>query len=350
MRKTSPTHRTRRTHPIRRQHPVIREARRIGVLAFAGWLVASMVLALMVAAIAPAELRPSAATLSQERLAARLTGDPVLGAELSSWWLGDGSDLLDGAATSRPVPVVAPPTPVSAPSPPARLAMLPSDSSLHTGMTLPILYYHKPPADLDAQLTYLDAHGYQVISMDAALAGLANHSLPSRAVAMTFDDGFADQMSALPILQRHHAPATFYIINGSAGSNWCIGANRRYNDPAQPPGGCGDAYLTWNQIRALDATGLVTIGGHTLDHPNLVTLSASEQYREIYDSKVEIEQQLGHPIYHFAYPYGSFNATTIQAVQRAGFLSAVSTIDSTNQSFAGRYALERIRNAFNLPY
>lgn len=287
------------------------------------------------------------ASIEQVQLASEMATDPVIGRSLSTWWSNVG-EPAGGASTYRAPVEPAKPRPATI-SAELAASLLQPNGNLNTSVFMPILYYHTTPVDFDAQLTYLENHGYNVISMDTAIAGLAGGALPVRPVVITFDDGFADQMNAFALLQAHKMPATFYIINGSAGSSWCIGAGRRYNDPLQPARGCGDTYLTWDQVRDLDASGLITIGGHTLDHANLPTLSADDQYREIADSKAGIEHEIGHPIYHFAYPYGSFDGGTIAEVQRAGYLSAVSTAVGTQQTSGNRYQLVRIRNAMSLP-
>jgi len=215
---------------------------------------------------------------------------------------------------------------------------------------LPILIYHYTPPNFDQQLTYLEQHGYTVIDLDQALLGLRGVGpLPPKPAVITFDDGFENQMQAFAMLQQHHMKATFFVINGGPGSNWCIGAGRKYHLPSQPPQGCGDAYLTWDQVRTLDRSGLVTIGGHTLDHPNLAGLPPAEQQHEIADSKAEIEQQLGHPIHDFAYPYGAYSDTTIQLVREAGYDTAVTTLPGDYQSPAFQYTLRRVRDALELP-
>jgi peptidoglycan/xylan/chitin deacetylase (PgdA/CDA1 family) len=214
---------------------------------------------------------------------------------------------------------------------------------------LPILLYHYTPTNFDEQLTYLEQHGYTVIDMSEAVAGLHGGPLPPKPVVITFDDGFADQMNAFEILRRHNMKATFYIINGGEASRWCIGAGRRYGDPLQPPGGCGDAYLSWDQVRELDRSGLITIGGHTLDHENLAGLSEDEQRQEIFDSKAGIEQQLGHPIHDFAYPYGAYDYTSVELVREAGYDTAVSTLPGQFQALDFQYTLRRERDALALP-
>jgi len=221
-----------------------------------------------------------------------------------------------------------------------------SDGSLN----VPILVYHQTPGDFASQLDFLQQHGYHTITMAQLAAALHNQDgLPPKPVIITFDDGFADQMTAFEQLQHHHMVATYYIIDGGPGSRWCIGAGRRYNDPAQPAGGCGDAYLSWDQVRQLDRSGIITIGAHTIDHDNLASDSPTQQQYEITQGKHELEAQIGHKVSDFAYPYGSFNATTLQIVQQAGFATAVTTTPGTSQSLATIYTLRRVRDPRMLP-
>lgn len=233
--------------------------------------------------------------------------------------------------------------------PPDSATTTTSDSASSDGIFLPIVLYHYTPPDLAAQLQYLVDHGYTTLSMDQVYAGLNGGPLPAKPVAITFDDGYENQMQAFQLLEQYHMKATFYIINGGAASLWCIGASRRYHDPVQPPNGCGDAYLTWDQVRQLDRSGLITIGGHTIDHENLASLSPSVQQFEIDTSKTGIEQEIGHSIDNFAYPYGAYNATTIQLVEADGYHTAVTTAPSNYQIPGEPFTLRRIRDTETLP-
>ena len=214
---------------------------------------------------------------------------------------------------------------------------------------VPILIYHKTPVDFEQQLIVLRQRGYTSITPSQLVAAWGGAGLPVKPVIITFDDGFADQMNAYALLVKYQTKATFYIIDGGPSSNWCIGASRRYNDPSQSASGCGDAYLNWDQIRQLDASGLITIGSHTIDHSDLPTLTADQQRHEIIDGKAELERELGHGVSDFAYPYGDYNATTIAIVKQAGFTTAVTTALGTLQSTDNRYNLTRIRSTNDLP-
>ncbi|HUD10865.1 MAG TPA: polysaccharide deacetylase family protein [Candidatus Saccharimonadia bacterium] len=217
------------------------------------------------------------------------------------------------------------------------------------GVFLPVVLYHYTPPDFEQQLEYLVANNYTAITMDQALAGLNGGPLPPKPVVITFDDGYENQMQAFALLEQFHMKATFYIINGGPESLWCIGAGRQYHLSIQPKGGCGDAYLTWDQVRQLDKSGLITIGGHTIDHENLASLSTADQQYEIDASKTGIEQEIGHTIDDFAYPYGAYNDTTIQLVQAAGYRTAVTTLPSNYQIPGEPYTFRRIRDTETLP-
>jgi peptidoglycan/xylan/chitin deacetylase (PgdA/CDA1 family) len=217
------------------------------------------------------------------------------------------------------------------------------------GLQVPILVYHQTPTDFEQQLQALQAKGYTTITLAQLTAAWKGAVLPAKPVVITFDDGYANQMTAFNLLEQYHMKATFYIIDGGPGSDWCIGAGRLYNDPSQPAGGCGDAYLNWDQVRQLDQSGIITIGAHTIDHPDLPSETPDQQRMEIAGGKQQLEAQIGHSVSDFAYPYGDYDATTISIVQQAGFSTAVTTAAGTLQSAANRYTLPRVRDAYALP-
>lgn len=231
----------------------------------------------------------------------------------------------------------------------ARIAGQLRQTGTPVGVHLPILLYHYPPPNFEEQLQHLAAAGYTSIDLDQALAGMYGGPLPAKPVVITFDDGFSAQMGAFELLKKYQMKATFYIIDGGSASQWCIGAGRRYGDPLQPPNGCGDSYLTWDQVRKIDKSGLVTIGGHTINHRNLATLSTDDQRFEIATGKRLLEAQLGHSIYHFAYPYGAYNAESIQLAQEAGYTTAVTTQPGEVQPEGSAFTLRRVRDAMVLP-
>ncbi len=208
---------------------------------------------------------------------------------------------------------------------------------------VPILIYHKPPDDFDAQMEVLQQRGYTTITLDLLAAALHGHaSLPPKPVIITFDDGFEAQESVIPYLEAHNLKAAFFIIDGGAVSNYCIGANRSNAS-------CGDAYMSWDEIRQLDQNPLFTIGSHTVDHLDLAQQPVAVQQFQIDQGKQQLEQQLGHSVDDFAYPDGGYTNTTLNLVSQAGFVTAVTTNPGTIQSAGGLLTLSRIRATYYLP-
>lgn len=218
---------------------------------------------------------------------------------------------------------------------------------------IPIVMYHKRPADLEMQLDRIQGAGYTTIDLDLVAAALKGTGiLPAKPIVITVDDGYDDALGIAETLSARGMKATYYIINGGVSSKWCIGAGRRYGDPSHPPEGCGDDYLNWTEVRRLAAIPGVTIGAHTLDHLDLTTLPRVEVERQIAESKYEFERRLGRTIRHFAYPSGAYNEDAIKAVREAGFITAVTTVKGDDQAADKPYELKRfdeIQGLFDNP-
>ncbi|MEG9250209.1 polysaccharide deacetylase family protein [Arthrobacter sp. Soc17.1.1.1] len=118
-------------------------------------------------------------------------------------------------------------------------------------------------------------------------------------VSLTFDDGWADQVTGAQILNKYGLKGTFYVNSGSFDS----------------PG-----YMSLASVRELAAAGH-EIGGHSVTHPDLVTLPADETRRQICNDRVNLTN-LGFRITNFAYPFAS-SAPAIETIVRdCGYNSA----------------------------
>jgi peptidoglycan/xylan/chitin deacetylase (PgdA/CDA1 family) len=161
------------------------------------------------------------------------------------------------------------------------------------------------PELFEAHMAWLHEQGYAAVRMDAVGRCLGGEvPCPARAVALTFDDGYADAFTAaLPVLQRYGFTATFYIISSFVGQ----------------PG-----YMSWEQLAALRDAGM-EIGAHTVDHPDLTTLDPATADYEIVQSKADIERQLGIAVASFCYPTGLYNSAIEEQARAAGYLSATTT-------------------------
>ena len=146
------------------------------------------------------------------------------------------------------------------------------------------------------------ALGWQFVPIDA---------LPEKGrwICLTFDDGYRDNYTlAYPILKRLNVPFCLYVTTG-------------FIDNRQPMWWYPDKQLgiSAEELKTLDADPLCTIGAHTVSHPKLDLLSYEQQYKEIADSKQELERLLGHPVNHFSFPYGAHNENTLRICRSIGF-------------------------------
>lgn len=166
-----------------------------------------------------------------------------------------------------------------------------------------------------AQMFYLHAFGYKVISLPAALEGLSGkRSLPRHSVVLTFDDGYENfREYAFPLLKRYRFPATVFLVAGLLGKNakWL-----------EDDGRFGAPLMDRESILELRAHN-VTFGSHTLTHPLLTHIDRGRQKREIADSKSALENLLNEKVRYFCYPSGDYDESVIDAVKTAGYEAAL---------------------------
>ena len=223
---------------------------------------------------------------------------------------------------------------------------------------------------------------FNILALDEAVERLRVGELPARALCITFDDGYTDNVTvALPILRRLGLPATFFVasgyldggrmfndtvieavrrapgprldladlgigthsIDGEAERRAAIAAllNRLKYRPADERADLADAIaarvgaalpddmmMTGAQLCALADAGM-TIGAHTANHPILARLADDEAVREIEMGRADLEARIGRPVALFAYPNGKpgrdYTAAHVAMVRRLGFTAAMST-------------------------
>jgi peptidoglycan/xylan/chitin deacetylase (PgdA/CDA1 family) len=184
-----------------------------------------------------------------------------------------------------------------------------------------VLLYHRvgpavgeveiSPVMFERQLQHL-AKYEQVRSLDDALAN--GHG----GVVLSFDDGTPDfAESVVPLLDRYRLPAVLYLATALADA-----------------GG-----VTWTQLRDAVSTGLVTVGSHTHSHADLSRAREEEAEEEMRMSKEKIEDRLGIPCRHFAYPW-AVGSPSADRVARRHFASAALHAWRTNR--AGRIDPHRL--------
>ena len=209
-----------------------------------------------------------------------------------------------------------------------------------TAIRVPILEYHYirtvttrsdflgfrlsvTPTDFTAQMDWLVVHGYHPVTLDDVRAYFEGRSsLPARPVVLTFDDGYQDFWNvAEPILLAHDFKAVTYIVPGFWGQS---------------------AYMTPQEIVALDQSGMVEIASHTMNHVNLATASPANRLYQLDVSKSTLERVIGHPVLDFCYPSGRYNPAAVAAVSTAGYETATTEIPGTTLTWATRLLWPRM--------
>jgi peptidoglycan/xylan/chitin deacetylase (PgdA/CDA1 family) len=217
--------------------------------------------------------------------------------------------------------------------------------------TLRVLTYHKvndlqpnpitvPTRTFARQMSLLSELGYQPVSLDAVIAHyVAGAALPRKAVLITFDDGYRDNLeNAAPILLRHGYPAVIFIPTGFL------------DDDAPLPHetsllklGVRNPTVRWSDLAALEASGL-RIESHGVSHTRLSELEPEEVTRELVTSKQRLEERLGRDVEAFAYIKGTsldFGPEHPGLVQQAGYKLAFSAIFGANSPHSDRFQLRR---------
>lgn len=177
----------------------------------------------------------------------------------------------------------------------------------------------------ERQMCFLKKHRYNVLPLEELAALIKDKKkIPPRTLAITFDDGYKNNYSfAFPVLKRYGLPATVFVI---------------INEVNRPD------RLSWEQIKAMQDSGIIIIGSHTLGAQPLVNIkSESELKREIFDSKKILEEELGRPVNMFSYPEGRFNAKIKKLVIDAGYKLAVATSPGKKFPDDDLLALKRLR-------
>lgn len=209
---------------------------------------------------------------------------------------------------------------------------------LYFNYAAPILMYHSldksrtenfaavSEETFHRQMVFIKNRKYKVIALVDYCRMLRNkENTPRNLVIITFDDGYKDNLKAIEILKEMGFPATIFITVNNIGK----------------PG-----YLSQGDIRYILNKTKVTLGSHTLNHPDLPKLLQNNLKKEISGSKKSLEEKFAVKIETITYPGGVFDEKTLKEAQEAKYLCAC----TTNRGFSRKlnlFALRRIKATNN---
>lgn len=174
-------------------------------------------------------------------------------------------------------------------------------------------------ANFIADMRWLHRHSYQAVTLDEVMRAWYNGGrLPAKPIVITFDNGYLPQATFAPtVLSRYGWPAVLNEITKNHLANW--------------------------RLKHLVSIGW-EIDSHSVTHPDLTTLPASELRYQLVASRRFLQRTLHIPVDSFCYPSNRYNATVIAAVENAGYTNAL----TENPGFATRtnpYLLARFEIA-----
>lgn len=204
---------------------------------------------------------------------------------------------------------------------------------------LPVLMYHKiAPSvragdlltvsvdNFDRQMRFLRDHR-KPVTLETAGRYIQAKRRVRGAVAVTFDDGTEDNyLYAFPVLRKYRIPATIFLIVSQVGK---------------------EGYLTWEEIRQMRDSGLVSFGSHTVNHVLLAQASPGTGAEELVLSKQILEDTIGAPVRTFSYPLGNMDQRVREQAISAGYALAVATNPGKRWPDDDVFALKRLRISEN---
>ena len=217
-----------------------------------------------------------------------------------------------------------------------------------------------------------------VVPLSGLDGALAAPNARAGTIAVTFDDGYADNLhEALPVLQRHDVPATVFVATDAvvrAREFWWddlerlvvpaeydavwtrlrdVDAQEREAEMETMRSAAGVEWgprtafrpLTSDELACLARDVRIEIGAHTASHARLGMLATSAQRAEIGAGKVALESIIGRCVESFAYPFGrvgDYTVETMHLVREAGFVRACINQAGVVDRSTDRFALPRL--------
>lgn len=222
--------------------------------------------------------------------------------------------------------------------------------ALHTKadepVRLPVIMYHSiytnspseyavAPEQVESDLQWLSVNGYKTVTAQQVIDYTRNKGeLPEKAVMITLDDGFYNNLSVLvPLLEKYDMTALISVVGSYT-------ENNAVKDPHESK----YSYLTWEDIRELYDSGRIEFGNHTYDmhalHGERSGCAKNEgESEEVYRSALSADllqlqsgfrENIGTEPVVFAYPFGKVSRESLPVIRDCGFLMTLTCREQPN--------------------
>ena len=213
---------------------------------------------------------------------------------------------------------------------------VPADKELADRREVPVLMYHSilrdparagkyilSPDVLEADIVWLLQNGYETVTARDLIAFVeGSGTLPDRPAILSFDDGYLNNLTyVLPLLEKYDCCAVISVVGAYT---------QRYSEEPDP--NPNYAYLSWDEVAALDRSGRVEIGNHTYGmhgqkgrpgSARRLSESAADYEAAFLDDVGRLQSELSThaniaPV-TFAYPFGVIDPLSRQLLKEMGF-------------------------------
>lgn len=198
------------------------------------------------------------------------------------------------------------------------------------------------PALFEEHLRWL-RENCELVPFSRILEGAKDHERSRPTVAVTFDDGYADNYEyAFPLLSKWCVPTTFFVTVGLLERDpgvirrFCLWRNDASYEDVRP--------LEWNQVKEMMRAGM-EVGSHTYSHANLARLDPASVEVELRLSKEILQERLGERINMMAYPFGRpklhFTRESVEVARRVGYEYGAAVVFRGVQESDSPFAIPR---------
>ncbi len=169
------------------------------------------------------------------------------------------------------------------------------------------IYSHYPPHNkFENLIKWFLKRNYEFISTDELIQIIKNNTKTKNKIWLTFDDGLKTNVDdILPVLKKYHIPATFFVspnLHKQSGR-----------------------FMTKNEIKLINACNYATIGNHTFNHLNVLSLDIKDVSKEILKCNSELSEFSNYNNHIFSYPFGKYSNDVVELLKNENFVLAATT-------------------------
>jgi peptidoglycan/xylan/chitin deacetylase (PgdA/CDA1 family) len=192
-------------------------------------------------------------------------------------------------------------------------------------------------AEFEAQLDWFQKN-FQLVSLERAQQIIASGCNRTPTLALTFDDGYAENLEfAIPLIVERRIPLTYFVTLGNVLHQRPFPHDVAFGQPLP--------VNTIETLRSMADAG-IEIGAHTRNHVDLGSISDPETiYDEVITSGRELADALSRPIHFFAFPFGqpkNLNSSAFELLKEEGYRAACTTLPEANPVGADPFQINRL--------